>query len=60
MSRLQFGKIFIDGCDIQVWSLNTYELLKRIIAHKGAVLGLSLSSDGKLLFSCAGDAIVNV
>ena len=45
---------------VQVWSLDTYEQLHTVPAHKGAVLGLFLSEDGKLLFSCAGDAIVNV
>lgn len=44
----------------QVWSLNTYELLSTISAHGGSVLSLFISSDKKLLFSGAGDAIVNV
>ena len=43
-----------------MWSLRTYEQLARVVAHNGAVLGLAISADGKLLFSCAGDAIVNV
>jgi di- and tripeptidase len=43
-----------------VWSLETYELLSTIPAHSGAVLNLFLSEDGNLLFSSAGDAIVNV
>ena len=47
-------------CEFQVWSLDTYELLHSVHAHRGAVLGLHLSQDGKSLFSCAVDAIVNV
>jgi di- and tripeptidase len=47
-----------DG-EILVWSLGSYELVARIQAHKRAVLCLFLSHDGKLLFSSAGDAIVN-
>lgn len=45
--------------EILVWSLASYELVTRIQAHKRAVLCLFLSQDGKLLFSSAGDAIVN-
>ena len=48
-----------DG-DIVVWSLTSFELLLRIPAHTRAVLCLFLSPDRKLLFSSAGDAIVNV
>lgn len=44
----------------KIWSLETFELLSRIHAHRGSVLCLYLSADGKLLFSSAGDAIVNV
>lgn len=44
----------------QVWSLDTYELLATISAHGGSVLSLFVSPDKKLLFSSAGDAIVNV
>jgi di- and tripeptidase len=47
-----------DG-EILAWSLASYELVTRIQAHKRAVLCLFLSQDGKLLFSSAGDAIVN-
>ena len=43
-----------------MWSLETYELLYSIPAHRGAVLSLFVSHDGKYLFSSAGDAIVNV
>jgi di- and tripeptidase len=46
--------------EILVWSLASYELVIRIQAHKRAVLCLFLSQDGSLLFSSAGDAIVNV
>lgn len=45
--------------EILAWSLASYELVSRIQAHKRAVLCLFLSQDGKLLFSSAGDAIVN-
>lgn len=48
-----------DG-EIVVWSLASYELVLRIQAHTRAVLCLFLSPDGQLLFSSAGDAIVNV
>lgn len=44
----------------QVWSLETYERIFNVAAHRGSVLCLYLSQDGKLLFSSAGDAIVNV
>ncbi|EPQ67613.1 Bgt-2363 [Blumeria graminis f. sp. tritici] len=47
-----------DG-EIVVWSLASYEIVKRIKAHTRSVLCLFLSEDGKLLFSSAGDAIVN-
>lgn len=45
--------------EILAWSLDSYELAIRIQAHKRAVLCLFLSQDAKLLFSSAGDAIVN-
>jgi di- and tripeptidase len=45
--------------EILAWSLESYELAIRIQAHKRAVLCLFLSQDGNLLFSSAGDAIVN-
>lgn len=47
-----------DG-EIVVWSLASFELVQRIQAHTRAVLCLFLSADRKLLFSSAGDAIVN-
>lgn len=47
-----------DG-EIAVWSLASFELVLRIQAHTRAVLCLFLSADRKLLFSSAGDAIVN-
>jgi len=46
--------------DLLVWSLETFEFLANIHAHRGSVLCLCLSADKKLLFSSAGDAIVNV
>jgi len=47
-----------DG-DIVVWSFITFERVIKVKAHTGAVLCLFLSADRKLLFSGAGDAIVN-
>ena len=48
------------GGDLLVWSLDTFELLHTIDAHRGSLLGFYLSADEKLLFSTGGDAIVNV
>ena len=48
-----------DG-DLLVWSLETFELLADIRAHRGSVLCLHLSADHGHLFTSAGDAIVNV
>ena len=47
-----------DG-EIVVWSLASFELVQKLQAHTRAVLCLFLSADRKLLFSGAGDAIVN-
>ncbi|KAM3074352.1 hypothetical protein ACMFMG_002839 [Clarireedia jacksonii] len=47
-----------DG-EIIVWSLASFELVSRLQAHTRSVLSLFLSADRKLLFSSAGDAIVN-
>ena len=52
--------VYLANTKYQVWSLNTYELLTVIPAHGGSVLSLFVSPDKKLLFSSAGDAIVNV
>jgi len=46
--------------EILVFGLETYERKAVIDAHRGSVLGLCLSEDGTLLFSSAGDRIVNV
>ncbi|KAI9845100.1 MAG: hypothetical protein M1837_005104 [Sclerophora amabilis] len=46
--------------EISVWSLDTFELFTTVKAHRRSVLCLSLSPDKQLLFSSAGDAIVNV
>jgi di- and tripeptidase len=46
--------------EILVFGLDTYEKKAVIEGHRGSVLGLCLSEDGKLLFSSAGDRIVNV
>ena len=48
------------GGDLLVWSLETFELLHTIHAHRGSLLGFCLSADKKFLFSSGGDAIVNV
>lgn len=47
-----------DG-EIVAWSLASFELVLRIQAHTRSVLCLFLSPDRTLLFSSAGDAIVN-
>ena len=52
--------VYSANAKYQIWSLNTYELLSVIPAHSGSVLSLFISPDKKLLFSSAGDAIVNV
>lgn len=44
----------------QAWSLETYDLVLSVHAHKESVLGLYLSEDGNLLFSSGGDSVVNV
>ena len=44
----------------QAWSLDTYDLVLSVHAHKESVLGLDLSEDGDLLFSSGGDSVVNV
>ncbi|QIX02306.1 hypothetical protein AMS68_007823 [Peltaster fructicola] len=46
--------------EIVVYGLDTYERRAVVEGHKGSVLGLCLSPDEKLLFSSAGDRIVNV
>ena len=48
------------GGDLQVWSLTTFDLLHNIRAHRGSLLNLFVSANGKLLFSSGGDSIVNV
>ncbi|KAF2804547.1 glutathione degradosome [Mytilinidion resinicola] len=48
------------GGEILVYSLDTYGCVKVIEGHRGSVLGLCLSQDQDLLFSSAGDRIVNV
>ncbi|KAL8649025.1 MAG: hypothetical protein Q9226_005750 [Calogaya cf. arnoldii] len=46
--------------EILVWSLDTYERLRSIKAHHRSVLSLHVPRAQGLLFSSAGDAIVNV
>ena len=48
-----------DG-DLIIWSLDTYDELARLRAHRGSVLSLWLFEDGQYLFSSGGDAMVNV
>ena len=63
LALLVFGSKLFAGTqsgDLLVWSLDTFELLAKIHAHRGSVLCLHLSTDKKFLFSSAGDAIVNV
>ncbi|KAJ5550543.1 Peptidase M20 [Penicillium sp. DV-2018c] len=50
----------LQGGDIVAWSLETYDLVAQVHAHKESVLGLYLSEDGSLLFSSGGDSVVNV
>ncbi|EYE95209.1 glutamine amidotransferase subunit DUG2 [Aspergillus ruber CBS 135680] len=50
----------LQGGDIVAWSLETYDLVLSVHAHKESVLGLYLSEDGDLLFSSGGDSVVNV
>ncbi|KAF7546837.1 hypothetical protein G7046_g9190 [Stylonectria norvegica] len=48
-----------DG-EIVAWSLGTFHQVHRVQAHKRSVLSLFLSPDNSLLFSSAGDPIINV
>jgi len=48
------------GGEILVFCLGTYEKKAAIEGHRGSVLGLYLARDDDLLFSSAGDRIVNV
>lgn len=48
-----------DG-EIVVWSLDTFHQLRQVQAHKRCILSLFLSPDSSLLFSSAGDAVINV
>ncbi|KAK7517387.1 hypothetical protein IWZ03DRAFT_414262 [Phyllosticta citriasiana] len=48
-----------EGGEILVYGLETYERVALISGHRGSVLGLYLSQDQQLLFSSAGDRIVN-
>lgn len=48
------------GGEILVYSLDTYERIAVIEAHKGSVLDLCLSTEEGLLFSSAADRITNV
>lgn len=48
------------GGEILVYSLSTYEKKAVIEGHRGSVLGLCLAQEQGLLFSSAGDRIVNI
>ena len=48
------------GGEILIFDPYTFERVRTVEAHNGAVLGFCSSSDGKFLFSCAGDRFVNV
>lgn len=50
----------VQGGSIVAWSLETYQLLATVPAHKESVLGLALSDDRSLLFSTGADSVVNV
>lgn len=50
----------VQGGSIVAWSLETYERLATVPAHKESVLGLALSDDRSLLFSTGADSVVNV
>ncbi|MCJ1309702.1 hypothetical protein MMC25_003362 [Agyrium rufum] len=56
------GRIFAgtQGGDVLVWSLDTFERVTTIHAHRSSILSLFASEDGALLFSSGGDAIVNI
>lgn len=48
------------GGELLVYDLQTYQRLKIVEAHDGAVLGLCLTQRGAILLSSAGDRRVNV
>lgn len=48
-----------DG-EIVAWSLATFQQIRQVQAHKRSVLSLFLSPDSSLLFSSAGEPVVNV
>lgn len=48
-----------DG-EIITWSLSTFHQTRHVQAHKRSILSLFLSPDGAMLFSSAGDPIINV
>lgn len=58
----EHGQIYAgtqDG-EIVAWSLETFQPVITIQAHKRSVLSLFLSSDASMLFSSAGDPIINI
>ena len=50
----------LQGGSIAVWSLKNYQRLLSLPAHEQGVLGLSVSSDGQLLFSSGVDSVLKV
>jgi di- and tripeptidase len=58
----ELGRIYAgtqDG-EIVAWSLETFQPVHTIQAHKRSVLSLFLSPDNSFLFSSAGDPIINI
>lgn len=61
LSFREFSSVELAGSDLlKAWSLETYDLILSVYAHKESVLSLFLSEDGSLLFSSGGDSVVNV
>ncbi|KAF3908248.1 Beta-TrCP [Arthrobotrys entomopaga] len=46
--------------DIMIFSTETYDHVRDLKGHSGCILALLLSQDESLLFSSAGDAIINI
>ncbi|KAK1259747.1 hypothetical protein QJS04_geneDACA024436 [Acorus gramineus] len=49
----------MDG-DIRLWDLATRQTVCRFSDHRGAVRGLTVSTDGNILISCGTDSIVRL
>lgn len=46
--------------EILIWSIETFQRVATVKGHQGSVLSLFLCEAQSLLFSSAGDAIINV